>query len=110
MTSSGDDDEHRRTILIGSDKLHQFEFVRNANELIQTLLDFYWDGLIDPLPFFPKTSFEYARHRVLKNNSKDQSIYYAKKKWESDTHAAHHGESTDPYFEICFKSEVPMNK
>jgi exodeoxyribonuclease V gamma subunit len=109
MTSSGDDDEHRKTILIGSDKLHRFEFVKNANEVIQKLLDSYWSGLTDPLPFFPKTSFEYARNRLLKNKSKDQSIYYAKKKWEGYTHPAHQGESIDPYFEICFKTEVPIN-
>jgi exodeoxyribonuclease V gamma subunit len=77
-----------------------------AFKTLQTYLDLYWEGLQAPLPFFSRTSLEYAILRLLKNKDRADALSGALKKWTGSVYQP--GESQDAYIHQCFKHADPL--
>jgi len=80
----------RESLLIMTDAARGFGPVENPREILEELLEIYWQGLRLPLRFFPISSLEFASSGSLGN---------ALGKWESGFFP---GEEEEPYFRLCF--------
>lgn len=75
----------------------------DAKEILKDLLDIYWQGLHQPVPLLPQTSFAYAQASLNQGKSDpDDKAYSA---WTSGFTA---GEDADPYHQLFF-TESPIN-
>ena len=82
---------------------------KDAKELLAELLDLYWKGLREPLPFFPRSAHTYAEHKLGLRKGKRTPIQQAHHiwgdcplPWEPD-----HGmppECEDEYFDLAFRN------
>jgi len=71
-------------------------------------LQIYWKGLSEPVRFFPETSYKYAHLLLLKEKSKYDALENARKTWEGNDFTP--GESSDLYFDLCFRETDPLDK
>ena len=88
------------TILVCRDETWRMDPVKNGAEILQTLLDAYWQGLSRTMIFFPETSFAYADAIFSGKKNERAAITAAMAKWKGNDFSP--GESSDPYFELCF--------
>jgi len=86
------------TILAGDGEAVQF--TPQPREHLEALLELYWRGLQTPLPFFPKTSLEFAA----KQDAKGDPLERARAIWRGNVRAK--GECEDPAFRLCFGGET----
>ena len=90
------------TILVGKDKTYTFLPVSESNAHLELLLSLYWKGLTEPLYFFPRTSFVFARE-IHKGKSEQEALVKAKNEWEGNAYSTI-SEKSDPYNSLCFKN------
>jgi exodeoxyribonuclease V gamma subunit len=90
-----------RSVLVGTDAQFSFPPIREAETLLKGLLDVFWVGLSQPLPFFSETSFEYASE-FCKRKSRDDALVSARQKWNGRDFGDKRGESEDPYHSQVF--------
>lgn len=81
--------------------------LENGLNILQQLLRLYWQGLKQPLHFFPISSFEYAR-RVIGGQLPEDALRFARKNWEGDDWFA--GERFEAYMGLCFGKEDPLDE
>jgi len=93
-------------ILICKDKVCSYASVEGSEELLKTLLTIYWQGLIRPLHFFPRTSFAYTE-AMEKHGDGGKALAAAQRTWDSDFGAS---EADDPYFHLCFRKLDPLDE
>ncbi|MEA2012112.1 MAG: exodeoxyribonuclease V subunit gamma [Verrucomicrobiota bacterium] len=99
----------KKTILyLKKEKTYIFNEISiyKAKENLSLLLNFYWKGLKAPLPFFPKTSMEYAR-KLKRTNSDEKAMESAISKWTTTKSFYANNEDLDPAFFACFAGELP---
>jgi exodeoxyribonuclease V gamma subunit len=97
-----------RTLLLGRDSGWEIGFVENSREILAFLLTLYWCGLSEPVHFFPESSMEYAKQRLVLGKSWRVALDSAQKKWlGSDFRWA---ESADPYYSRCFDRIDPLDE
>ncbi|BBA34352.1 Exodeoxyribonuclease V subunit gamma [Methylocaldum marinum] len=88
---------------------------RPENELAK-LLNAYWRGLSEPLPFFPKTSYAYARYRLdppARAGSDPETIRLnalkqARSIWEGSEFQS--GESVNSYYQTVYRGSNPLDE
>lgn len=97
-----------RSLLVCKDAVWEFTMVFNALEILNSLLELYWKGMCGPLHFFPESSFEYAGNRWQKNRSSQEALFAGRKKWKGSEFSR--GESADPYYELCFGKNDPLDE
>jgi exodeoxyribonuclease V gamma subunit len=88
----------RDSLLVMTDGTAAFGPVEHADEILQTLLDLYWQGLSRPLRFFPESAMEYAKDLAW-------NLDRVKNRWDPYLGK---GEKDDPYFRLCFGQEHPF--
>jgi len=93
------------TVLVGSDKRVTFGPVAAPRERLSRLLSCYWQGLQQPLPFFPLTSLEY-QERCRRGEPSPLAQTHARRKWEGSDYTV--GESEDPYHQLCYRGGDPL--
>lgn len=81
--------------------------VENGDGLLVVLLERYWEGLRRPLPFFPRSSWAYARLVLEKVNPEGEALRKASETWAGDDYQR--GESEDPYYHLCFRDTDPLD-
>jgi exodeoxyribonuclease V gamma subunit len=86
---------------------YEYHPVKNSRRLLQHLLETYWTGLMDPLHFFPKSSWEYAFLLKEKKRSPEESLDRAITVWEGNDFTS--GECQDPYHQLCFGNTHPLD-
>jgi exodeoxyribonuclease V gamma subunit len=91
----------KTTLLICKDATLIFRPVDESGTLLESLLGYYWQGLMAPLAFFPETSHAYAEALVIRNKSEEAALTGAMAKWRGNDFSAA-PESTDDYFRLCF--------
>ncbi len=95
----------RQTLLIGDDSIISLSPIKDAPITLRKLLDFYWQGLQQPLPFFAKASFAHAQCCMQGKEFKAVSEA-AKTLWGSEFKA---GEwQWDPYLQRCFPENTKL--
>lgn len=90
------------TFLVCMDKSVKFNPVENSLNILETLLDLYWEGISKPLAFFPELSREYAEQVYKRGKGKNEAIGIVEKRWKGSDYTA--GVSEDPYYDLCFKN------
>jgi exodeoxyribonuclease V gamma subunit len=93
------------TLLVMLDKAKRYGALDDAPCHLERLLRYYWEGLTEPLPFFPKASLAWAG----KNGEEDEKRFNAALGvWQDSYNTA--GEGADPAIERCFGAEPPFDK
>jgi len=86
---------------------YEYAPVEEGEAILGGLLNRYWEGLREPLPFFPETSLRYAEMRLSKGKPLDLALEQARKQWEGSEWVR--GEVEDPYCQLCFGNRDPLN-
>lgn len=87
----------------------------SARSIIRNLIRLYKRGMLEPLPFFPDTSYAFACNQSpeTKEETKEakktesKGIMEARKKWTSNKY--HRGEGEDSAIQLCFREEPFSN-
>lgn len=82
-----------------------FPPVQQAEKLLLPLLALYWQGMTQPLPFFPKSSYAYAA-QMHKDGDVVKALAAARKKWVSSEFV--HGEDQNLYAQLAFRGIDPL--
>lgn len=104
----GADDYPKTSILIGQAPKNrkliwsawEFSPVEDGGKILKVLIDHYRAGLIKPLPFFPRSSWEYAVLLLGKGRSQKDALDSAGNIWTGNEISS--GECADRYHQICF--------
>jgi exodeoxyribonuclease V gamma subunit len=86
-----------RSVLLAKDAGWSFRPVVNAGETLVQLLNYYWEGLQAPLPFFPQSAYAFAQRRR-QGKKEDEALNVARRIWEGDSQSR--GEADDPYYQL----------
>jgi exodeoxyribonuclease V gamma subunit len=97
-----------RSLLVCKDVAWEFATVFSAIDILKDLLEFYWKGMSEPLHFSPESSFEYADNILRKHRTPQEALTAGRKKWRGNEFSR--GESRDPYYELCFGNDDPLDK
>ena len=98
----------RSSLLLCKNSVMEFERVSNSTDIIEYLLSLYWQGMSEPLHFFPESSFDYAKRMLIKKQAESVALKAAQQKWLGNDFAR--GESEDPYYNLCFREIDPLNE
>lgn len=93
------------SFLICKDSALKFDPVPQSNILLENLLDLFRRGLEQPIHFYPDTSHEYARYKLVKSTSDQAALAKAGIKWRGGEgpRKFNKPESDDPYYDQCFR-------
>jgi exodeoxyribonuclease V gamma subunit len=96
------------SLLICKDAVWRFGRVPDAGEVLGEYLHLFRNGYESPLRFFPKASFAYAHHRLVRGKSPQESLAAATRIFDGG-HYAPAAESQDPYIRLCFRGLQPLD-
>jgi exodeoxyribonuclease V gamma subunit len=93
-----------------------FQAVANPENELAKLLNTYWQGLSEPLPFFPKTSSAYARYRLDPparaggdpEEIRLNALRQARSIWEGSEFQS--GESVNSYYQMVYRGNDPLDE
>ncbi|MGD8541544.1 MAG: exodeoxyribonuclease V subunit gamma [Desulfobacteraceae bacterium] len=97
---------NRAGLLVGRDSAVQFGVPAAAEDLLQELLQLFFQGISAPLAFFPETALAYARARLVRGKSHAAAAEAAERVWHGNDFSP--GESADPYLERIFGDTRPL--
>jgi len=86
---------------------YEYTPVDEGEEILEGLLKRYWEGLKEPLHFFPESSWEYAELRLVKDKPAEVALEQVRKAWEGSEW--NRGEMDDPYYQLCFGGKDPID-
>ena len=79
----------------------QFPRIEDAEALLGSLLDLYWQGLHRPQPLFSKAAFAFAEKLVVKKVDEQKALQAGLDAFEGSDFTGG-GDADDPYIKICF--------
>jgi exodeoxyribonuclease V gamma subunit len=86
---------------------YEYAPVEEGKEILEGLLKRYWEGLQEPLHFFPESSWEYAGLRLAKEKPAEAALEQVRKAWEGNEWKR--GEREDPYYQLCYGKKDPID-
>ncbi|HNY66417.1 MAG TPA: exodeoxyribonuclease V subunit gamma [Deltaproteobacteria bacterium] len=101
------DSPSARTFCIARDGVTEFTPPEDPRTILLAILEAYWQGQAQPLPFFPETSWAYAK-AVGKGGDRDEALRKAREAWEGTSNRQ--GESGDYAFSVCFQGRDPFDE
>ena len=99
-------DWHRVTHLVASNKAVSFAPVSTSGELIAKLLDLYWQGLTEPLPFFPASSQSFFEGKE-KGREDEDALARARRQWQGGDFMM--AERDNHYHLLCYGTNDPFS-
>jgi exodeoxyribonuclease V gamma subunit len=90
------------TFHAGKDGIYKYVPATDSRLELQQLLDLYWQGLSEPLYFFPGPSYVFARE-IHKGKTEQEALRKAFIEWEGNEFYKK-GEKNDPYNLLCCKN------
>ncbi len=72
---------------------------QEAMQMLLILTDIYKEGVKKPIPFFPESSYVFAKRNK-------QKILYAKNTFNGNNYFSYNSESDDPYIRACFDDNI----
>jgi len=103
-----DRDGNRPTVLATRDGLWRFRPVDHPDEHLQALLAIYQRIGHEPVPLFPRTSWNYAVMRFEKHFTTERALERVRAQWP--TTYRYPGEADDPYIRYCFPHGNPLGE
>jgi exodeoxyribonuclease V gamma subunit len=95
------------SLLICKDKTLEFSPVSAGRKYLNPLLQLFLKGLSKPLSFFPESSYQYASQLQKTPDSPENALLRAKAKWFGSQYDW--GEANDPYYQLCYASQNPID-
>ncbi len=96
----------RGSILIGREEAWRYRTVEKAKDILEGLISIYLEGQNEPVPFFPASSWEYARRRV-RGEPPGEALRCARQVWRGSDFLG--GEEGQPHLRICFRNRNPLD-
>lgn len=97
------------SMLICKDRIWHFRPTTDARNVLERFLEIYWQGLHEPLPFFPRAAWAYAQKRH-KGAGADDAMKSARQQWRENRYVPGWlGESEDAYNNRCFGHSDPLD-
>ena len=87
----------KRSVLVAKEAGWSFTPIVDAPEILRQLLNYYWEGLREPLPFFPQSAYQFAQRRQ-QERKKEDALNAARRIWKGDHQSR--GEIDDPYYQL----------
>lgn len=103
-----DHDRNRPTVLATRDGVWRFRPVDHPGTYLPALLDIYERAGHEPVPLFPRTSWNYAVLRFEKNYTAERALERVRAQWP--TTYRYPGEAEDPYIRYCFPHGDPLDE
>jgi len=96
------------SVIVGANSIWRIGSAPNARNSLQTLLDYYWAGLCEPLKLFPESSYafaaaDYKAAQGKKGRGTKTPLDFAEEKWLGNEFTAR-GECEDEYFALFFRN------
>ena len=101
-------DAPRISTLICKDRSWRFEPVGSPQTIVEDLMTWFREGLCQPLPFFPETSYAFAVDVFQKGKARKKAMARARQIWVGNDWRP--GESEDPYMHTCFRHTDPIDE
>ena len=95
-------DWSRETHVYTAEQYYVLKPVPDAAAQLRILLDGYWSGLQQPLPFFPKSAWKMME-------AKEPTIETALREWLAND-AYHRGEALKPEHELLYRGQSPIQE
>jgi len=98
------------SMVVGVDKAWiawEYAPVENAEDMLEKLLNKYWEGSIRPIHFFPESSWTYAELIIEKNRPSEDALRKAHEIWTGSDYKR--GEVEDLYCNLCFRNIDPTD-
>ncbi|MBM3801218.1 MAG: exodeoxyribonuclease V subunit gamma [Acidimicrobiia bacterium] len=95
------------SVLVGKDVRSTFGPFADPGQVLHPLLDYYWEGLQAPLPFFPQTSYSFAECRR-RGKKPEDALSIARKTWDGSRESR--GEAEDPYYQRNWGKLDPLGE
>jgi len=96
-------------LVLGKDKNLTFGQVKEPENVLKGLVDFYKTGQSQPLKFIPEISFQLAEEILIKEKSEEEALASAKRKALGNKYRA--GEfNNDEYYRLFFREEDLFDK
>ncbi|MEA2083194.1 MAG: exodeoxyribonuclease V subunit gamma [Thermodesulfobacteriota bacterium] len=96
-----------QTLLVAGDTVRRYIPAPDAIDILEELLELYWQGLKLPLHFFPDTSFAYAESFLDKADA-SRAMNAASKTWNgSNDYPGEFGR--DKYYPVVFRDSAPLD-
>ena len=95
------------TFYAGKDGMYEYGPAAESILHLEQLLDLYWQGITEPLYFFPRSSFVFAQE-IHKGKQEQEALRKAIVEWEGNDFNKK-GEKNDPYNLLCCKNMVLSN-
>jgi len=96
-----------QSLCIAKDKIATFEYGDKCRDILAALLSRYWQGLMQPLHFFPNASWRYADPGLKRDKSPKDPMKEAKTLWEGSQSIR--GEGLNTYYQVCFQGTDPLD-
>jgi exodeoxyribonuclease V gamma subunit len=106
LNKVGNQDHSCNGILACKDFDCKYPPVKESEALLKELLEAYWQGLMEPVHFFPLSSWAYAE-ALAKGKEPEQALKSARNKWEGSDF--NRGEIEDSYYQVCFEHADPLD-
>ena len=88
------------TVLAGKDAVWEYDMPDNGLEILEKLMHIYWNGLQNPVKFFPNSALVYAE-TIAKDDSVEKAVFKARGEWIGNGQFKR-GEADNSYFRQCF--------
>ena len=96
------------TMIFNKDGRRRFAPVDDAQVYLKQLLTLYRQAGHEPLPLFPKASWQYAVLRYENGRSREEALDRVRSRWRQ-TYAMP-SEAEDPYIQYCFGGEEALGE
>jgi exodeoxyribonuclease V gamma subunit len=91
---------------IARDAVFEFTPVIDSHMILKSLMAIYWEGLAEPIHFFPISSYTYAEQVIQYSKTREAGLRAAENKWVNERSWS---ESADPYVAFCFAGLNPLD-
>ena len=94
--------------MIHRDGRRRFRKIDDPEGQLNHLLATYHRAGHEPVPFFPRSSWDYAVLRFEKNYLAEKALDRVRTQWNQSFHQP--GEAEDPYIQYCFRDSEPLDQ
>ena len=102
LQDTGDQGTGSSTYYLGKDIIYRYTPTALWKFYLEQLLHLYWQGLTEPLSFFPQSSFIFAEE-LHRGKNEQEALRKAMAAWEGIGYNSR-GEKNDPYNRLCWKN------
>jgi len=103
-----DDRDQCVTMMINRDGRRRFQRIDDPDAQLNHMLSIYGRAGHEPLPFFPRSSWDYAVLRFEKAYSVEKALNRVRNQWNQSFQRP--GEAEDPYIHYCFRNSEPLDQ